>query len=122
MKVDLRGLVANVREAMGKRDKYGWGYTLERLVDHVAELEQQVETTKEVVAAARKLWLWNCGYVSPGVEIPVDVSDDALDEEEANRRVTLYLTVKALEDLQGKSDVLPECHNELLESIKRGDS
>lgn len=43
MQVDLEGFAANVKRAMGSRDTHGWGHTLDELIKHVQQLENDVE-------------------------------------------------------------------------------
>lgn len=39
MIVDLRGLARNIKKAMGRKDGYGWGYTLDCLIERHEQLE-----------------------------------------------------------------------------------
>lgn len=62
---------------------------------HALAYRQQVETAQSVINAARRLWLFSRGYVSEGVEIRADINDEAIEEEEAARSLSLYRAVEA---------------------------
>lgn len=73
------------------------GARIVSLVRQVARLTADAERTEKVIRAARSVWLFSRGYVSEGVEIPADTSDEALEEEEAARSLSLYREIKSLD-------------------------